>query len=493
MFTPATPDLPGLRVLVMGLGLFGGGVGAARFLAKAGAHVTVTDLKTAAQLDESVRALAGLPITFHLGGHDERDLDGCGLVLISPAVPHDNPFLREAVKRGIPVETELNLFVKLCRAPILGITGSNGKTTTTALVEAATRRMGGPTWLPTPPGCFDRPRNVWVGGNIGRSLLPHLPEISPYDAVVLEISSFQLENLAAIGRFPAAGLVTNLQPNHLDRHGTMEAYGEAKKNALRGPGAVGIVNADCPVVGKWSSIAKNSLTFGRKAPVVRGACLSGGWISIAENGDAHPILPSRALQIPGLFNVENALAAACASWVLGATKDGIADAFAEFRGVEHRLESFGTWGGVTWINDSIATNPDSTLAALRTLSQPLVLILGGHDKGLPFDDLARAVSPRCRAVVLLGAASDKIGRVLDSAGCTVPVDRARDLREAVSLSAARARSGDAVLLSPACASFDQFRNFEDRGKQFKQFAQEATAGRAEVEEMMATAPRTATA
>ncbi|MEK7466011.1 MAG: UDP-N-acetylmuramoyl-L-alanine--D-glutamate ligase [Planctomycetota bacterium] len=493
MLTPAAHELPGMRVLVMGLGLFGGGVGAVRFLAKHGARVTVTDLKTAEQLAESVRALEGLPVEFHLGSHRDSDLDACELLLISPAVAPDNSFLREAVKRGIPVETELNLFVKLCRAPILGITGSNGKTTTTALVEAATRRMGGPTWLPTPPGCFDRPKRVWVGGNIGRSLLADLDEIQPNDAVVLEISSFQLENLAAIGRFPAAGLVTNLQPNHLDRHGTMEAYGDAKKNVLRGRGSVGIVNADCPIVGKWASTASNPLTFGRKAPVGRGACLSGGWISIADNGDAHTILPASALRIPGLFNVENALAAACASWVLGATKDGIAQGFAEFRGCEHRLESFGTWGGVTWINDSIATNPDSTLAALRTLSQPLILILGGHDKGLPFEDLARAVSPRCRAVVLLGSASAKIGAALEAAGCSIPVDRAKDLGEAVAMSAARARTGDAVLLSPACASFDQFRNFEDRGKQFKALAQEATAGRAEVEEMMASAPRTATA
>ncbi|MCE9581779.1 MAG: UDP-N-acetylmuramoyl-L-alanine--D-glutamate ligase [Planctomycetes bacterium] len=493
MFTASTPDLPGLRVLIQGLGLFGGGVGAARYLAKAGARVTVTDIKTAAQLAESVRALEGLPIEFHLGGHREADLDACDLLLISPAVPADNPFLLEAVRRGIPVETELNLFVKTCRAPILGITGSNGKTTTTAMVEAATRRMDGPTWLPAAPGVFGRPRQVWVGGNIGRSLLPNLPDIRPDDAVVLEISSFQLENLAAIGRFPAAGLVTNLQPNHLDRHGTMEAYGEAKKQILRGHGAVGIVNAECPVVGKWSGIAANSLTFARKAGVGRGACLDGGWIAISDSGDGYPILPAGALRIPGLFNVENALAAACASWVLGATKDGIAEGFAEFRGCEHRLESFGTWGGVTWINDSIATNPDSTLAALRTLSQPLILVLGGHDKGLPFEDLARAVSSRCRSVVLLGAATDKIGRALEAAGCTLPVDSARDLREAVAMSAARARSGDAVLLSPACASFDQFRNFEDRGKQFKQFAAEVMSGRAVAEEMMASAPRTATA
>lgn len=491
MFTPASHDLPGLRVLVMGLGLFGGGVGAARYLAKSGAKVTVTDLKTAEQLAESVKALEGLPIELHLGGHRDADLDACDLVLVSPAVPADNPYLREAIRRGIPVETELNLFVKTCRAPILGITGSNGKTTTTAMVEAATRRMGGSTWLPTPPGCFDRPKRVWVGGNIGRSLLADLPDIRPDDAVVLEISSFQLENLAAIGRFPAAGVVTNLQPNHLDRHGTMEAYGEAKKNVLRGPGAVGIVNADCPIVGKWTSA--NPLAFSRRSVPARGACLSGGWISIADNGDAHTILPASALRIPGLFNVENALAAACAAWVLGATKDAIADGFRDFRGVEHRLESFGTWAGVTWINDSIATNPDSTLAALRTLSQPLVLILGGHDKGLPFDELAKAVSGKCRSIVLVGAATQKIAAALDAAGCAVPVDRAKDLREAVAMSASRARSGDAVLLSPACASFDQFRNFEDRGRLFKQLARESTAGRAEVEQMIAEAPRTATA
>jgi UDP-N-acetylmuramoylalanine--D-glutamate ligase len=477
MFSASTPVLKGRRVLVMGLGLFGGGAGAARHLAQAGARVVVTDMKPAEALAESVRALDGLPIDFHLGGHRESDLDACDLLLISPAVPHDSPFLREAVRRGIPVETEMNLFVKSCPAPILGITGSNGKTTTTALVEAAMRRHSGPTWLPAPPGRFDRPRRVWVGGNIGRSLLPHLGEIAACDAVVLEISSFQLENLAAIGRHPAAGLVTNLQPNHLDRHGTMEAYGEAKKHILRGRGAVGIVNEDCPVVSGWGGIAANPLAFARKARVERGACLSGGWISVVENGDAHAILPASALRIPGLFNVDNALAAACAAWVLGATKDGIAEGFAAFRGVEHRLEAFGTWGDVTWVNDSIATNPDSTLAALRTLSQPLVLVLGGFDKGLPFDELARAVPGRCRAVVLLGAAAPKIAAALEAAGCAVPMDRARDLREAVAMCAARAQRGDAVVLSPACASYDQFRNFEDRGRMFKELAREANASR----------------
>lgn len=473
----------------MGLGLFGGGVGAARYFCRAGARVTVTDVKTAEQLAESVRALEGLDLTLRLGGHREEDLDGCDLLLISPAVAHDNPFLLEAVRRGIPVESELNLFVKLCPAPILGITGSNGKTTTTAMVEAATRRMGGATWLPVPPGRFDRPGKVWVGGNIGRSLLPHLSEIRRSDAVVLEVSSFQLENLAAIGRHPAAGLVTNLQPNHLDRHGTMEAYGEAKKQVLRGRGAVGIVNADCPVVSRWHGMAANRLSFGRRSAVARGTCLDGGWIAVVEDGNAHPLLPASALRVPGLFNVENALAAAAAAWVLGATKDGIAGGLAEFRGVEHRLETCGTWGGVTWINDSIATNPDSTLAALRTLGQPLVLLLGGHDKGLPFDALARAVDGRCRSIVLLGAAAPKIADALAGAGVRVPVERAADLREAAALAATRARRGDAVLLSPACASFDQFRNFEDRGRQFRDLARELNAGHEECDGLTAAPER----
>ena len=477
----------------MGLGTFGGGVGAARYLAANGARVTVTDLKPAEALAESVQALAGLPVELHLGGHRDPDLDTCDLLLVSPAVPSNNAYLLKAVERGIPVETEMNLFVKSCRAPILGITGSNGKTTTTALVEAATRRMGGPTWLPAPPGRFDRPRRVWVGGNIGRSLLRHLPEIQPGDAVVLELSSFQLENLAAIGRHPAAGLVTNLQPNHLDRHGSMEAYGEAKKHILRGRGSVGIVNADCPVVSKWEGMAANPLAFGRKAMPASGACLDGGWIAVVDQGDAHPLLPASALRIPGLFNVENALAAACAAWVLGATKDGIAQGFAEFAGVEHRLEVAGVWGGISWINDSIATNPDSTLAALRTLSQPLVLILGGYDKGLPFDELARAVPGRCRSVVLLGAAADRIHEAIQRVGAPVVIDRARNLPEAVDMAGARAQRGDAVLLSPSCASYDQFRNFEDRGRQFKELAARLNAARAEFEVKLSSVPRAASA
>jgi UDP-N-acetylmuramoylalanine--D-glutamate ligase len=373
----------------------------------------------------------------------------------------------------------MNLFFKLCRArTIAGVTGSNGKTTTTTLAGEVWKR---------------RPGRCWIGGNIGVSLLERVDEIAPEDLVLLELSSFQLEHLGVLGRSPSASAVLNLTPNHLDRHGTMEAYGNAKKNILRGKGAVGILNADCPVVSGWTDVPANPLAFGRRAPVGRGACLAGGWISIVQDGDAFPVIPASALRVPGLFNVENALAAACVSWVLGATKDGIAQGLADFRGVEHRLETAGVWGGVTWINDSIATNPDSTLAALRTLSQPLVLILGGHDKGLSFDSLASAAAARCRAIVLVGASTAKIADALARAGCAVPVDRATDFRDAVALASGRAQRGDAVLLSPACASFDMFRNFEDRGRRFKSLARELAGARAGFEEKLAGIPERATA
>jgi UDP-N-acetylmuramoylalanine--D-glutamate ligase len=435
----------------MGLGLFGGGLAAARYFASRGAQVTVTDLRTAEQLRESVAALQGTGVELRLGGHREEDFTGADLVLVNQAVPPDSPWLRLARS----LDTEMNLFFKLCRArTVVGVTGSNGKTTTTALIGEVLKRG---------------PRRTWVGGNIGTPLLERVDEIGPEDLVVLEMSSFQLEYLGAIARSPQVAVVMNLTPNHLDRHGTMEAYAAAKRAivAHQAAGDWKVLNADDPIVAGFSSPSKTA-TFGRRG----GADVTAregrvAWRLLGREG----VLDVSARRLPGDFNLENMAAATAASRLAAPEwaewEGAAAKALVEFPGVEHRLEFAGESGGVKYYNDSIATNPESTLAALDTLPGPFVLIAGGYDKKLPFDALGKKVAERVRVAVLLGETAEAIARSIPPAAAT-EVRRARTFDEAVELARAAARPGDTVLLSPACASYDMFRHFAERGERFKE-------------------------
>jgi UDP-N-acetylmuramoylalanine--D-glutamate ligase len=434
----------------MGLGLFGGGAGAVRFLAARGARVTVTDLRPADQLRESVSALDGLPVEFHLGGHLKEDFTDADLVLVNPAVPPDSPWL--GLARSL--ETELNLFFKLCRARmVVGVTGSNGKTTTTALIGEILKKG---------------PRPVWVGGNIGAPLLERVDEIGPEDLVVLELSSFQLEHLDAIRRSPNVAVVMNLTPNHLDRHGTMENYAAAKRVIVAHQAAADwkVLNADDPLVTAFESPSRTA-RFSRTGPadvVARDTGLE--WSLLGSSGT----LDVSARRLPGGFNLQNMAAAAAASRLAAPEwagwEESAREALRSFPGVEHRLEFVGEVGGVKYYNDSIATNPESTLAALDTLPGPFVLIAGGYDKKLPFDALGRKVAERVRVAVLLGETAEAIARSIGPG--PVEVRRAPSFDEAVEMARASARPGDTVLLSPACASYDMFRNFAERGKRFKE-------------------------
>jgi UDP-N-acetylmuramoylalanine--D-glutamate ligase len=448
---PDVPPLRGARVTVLGLGLFGGGVGAVRFLASRGARVTVTDQKPADQLRESVEALAGLPVDFRFGGHRAEDFADADLVLVNPAVPPDSPWLRHARS----LDTEMNLFFKLCRARrIAGITGSNGKTTTTALVGEILGKG---------------PQRVWVGGNIGAPLLERVDEIAPDDVVVLELSSFQLEHLDALGRSPPVAVVMNLTPNHLDRHGTMEAYAAAKRAIVAHQAAADwkVLNADDPRVAAFASPSRTA-TFSLSGPadvVAKDERIR--WTLGGGSGS----FDVSARRLPGRFNLQNMAAATAASRLLLPDWSGweraAQEALVSFRGVEHRLEFVGEIGGVKYYNDSIATNPESTLAALETLKGPFILIAGGYDKKLPFDALGRAIAERVRLAVLIGQTADGIARAVGPSA-TTELRRAGSFDEAVALARDSARPGDTVLLSPACASYDMFRNFAERGRRFKQ-------------------------
>ncbi|GAA2756943.1 UDP-N-acetylmuramoyl-L-alanine--D-glutamate ligase [Actinopolymorpha rutila] len=451
------PKLAGARVTVMGLGLFGAGVGVTKFLCRSGARVTITDLHDAHQLRESVAALDGWPVDLRLGGHREEDFTGADLVVVSPGVPDESPWLGLANA----LETELNLFVKLCPArTVYGVTGSNGKTTTTTLIGRI---------------LASGPRRVWVGGNLGVSLLDHLDEIGPDDIVVLELSSFQLQRLAPLRWSPQVSVVTNITPNHLDRHGTMARYVEAKQTIVRHQreGDVRVLNADDPFAGEFAG----EHTEG--GPFVRwfGVNTADGGTRIGDEVIEHAghRLDVRGRRLPGRFQLHN-LAAATA--VTADTFPGWARAAGEvmvsFPGVEHRLEFVGEVDGAAFYDDSIATTPERTMAALATLPGPLVILLGGYDKGLPFDTLGARVRERCRAAVVFGQTADALtdaigaGEESDGAADWIGIHRATSFEDAVARARALARPGDTVLLSPACASYGWFRNFTERGRRFKE-------------------------
>ena len=454
---PADPiDVRGRAVTVMGLGLFGGGVGAARFCARAGARVTVTDLRGVDELAPSLAALADCDVTLRLGGHDEADFTAVDLVVASPAVPDTSPYLAAARAAGVPVETEITLFLSRCPSrSVVAVTGSNGKTTTTAMVGAILART-------------DRP--VHVGGNIGVSLLETLDRMGPDDHVVLELSSFQLEYVGRNRhRIPVAALL-NLTPNHLDRHGTMDAYGRAKMGLFAGQEAVdtAVLNADDPwVAGRGEDLAARRVWFSLHPELEQGFVLSREWlVNRTESGDL-PFLASRDLPLRGRFNRANALAAAACARAAGASFEAVGQGLLHFKAVPHRLELVAEVQDVRFYNDSVSTTPESAQAALGAFDEPRVIIAGGYDKGLPLEDLARDVAAARAETILMGPVGDRLGELLAEAGWGDHVDRAADMADAVKRAFARSSPGGVVLLSPGAASFDMFRNFQERGEAFR--------------------------
>jgi UDP-N-acetylmuramoylalanine--D-glutamate ligase len=459
----------GKRITLMGLGFFGGTIGLAKYLVSQGAQVTVTDLQSAADLQDSVAALGGLPVRFVLGRHEGTDFTDADMVFASPAVREDSPYLVAARARGIPVDTEMNLFMRLCRGSVIGVTGSNGKTTTTSLIGSILRAAN--------------PRTR-VGGNIGRSLLPEVAAIAPGDPVVLELSSFQLEDLAVVGRSPHIALLLNLSPNHLDRHGSMEAYLAAKMRifAAQGPEDIAILNADDPPLQPLAGeLCSQVRLFSCEHAVETGSYLAGDRLVVAQAGTLVEVCRLDDLPLLGRHNVANVLAAAAAADAWGVPAAVMCEAIRTFPGVEHRLERVRELQGVSFYNDSIATSPTGTLAALAAIPQPIWLIAGGYDKGLPFHALGEAIVRRVKGVFLIGTTAPQIAQAIETArppGRALPSVRfCRDLRDALHAASDAATPGDVVLLSPACASYDQFRNFVERGRRFKQLVSELAAPR----------------
>ena len=430
----------GLRALVLGLGRFGGGVAVSRWLAEQGAIVTVTDLATASSLAESLRTLDDLPITFHLGGHDPADLDDADLVIVNPAVSKSrSPFFAEIVRRGIPWTTEMNLFCERCPAPVVGITGTYGKSTTSAMLVAAVRR------------CVEEAATRWtgvhLGGNIGLSLLGHLGGILPTDLVVLEMSDAQLVDLRRIEWGPVVAVITNLFPHHLGRHSGWEGYVAAKLNIARDPARTRRVFVS-PLALETQSLVERILPDGDAR------------LTVVERAD-----PPVDLCVPGAHNRANAdcVLAVCAE--LGLDGGLAREALSSFEGLSHRLQRVRMVDGVIFVNDSKSTSPSATVVAANSMSGPFVAIVGGERKDAPLSEMAVVLARGARAVVCIGAASARMAEAVREAGLG-SVHETGALPEGLSAAVELASSGDTVLFSPGAPSFDQYPNFEARGDHF---------------------------
>ncbi len=499
--------------MVMGLGRFGGGGDVAKFAAGCGAKVIVTDMASAEKLRGSVEQLDQFgEIDFHLGSHDRADFENADVVVANPAVAPDNEFLEIARRAGGLVTSQIAIFFELCPALIVGITGANGKSTTAALTahilrkstydirkdriqktegriqntedrrqktedrrqKAEGRRQK--TEDRRAGSVSDRVRHnttyeeVLLSGNIGnRPLLADIDEITAGDLVVLELSSFQLEQLGEIRKGPKIALLTNLTPNHLDRHGTFAAYCAAKENIFKfqaldvdGP-AVSIFNGEDEIGVEW---------FGKYSSDLGRSC-------IKFSPDDVPSQMRESYPLPGRANLSNLAAALAIARCFDVADDTIERVLPDFKPLPHRLELVANVNGVCWYNDSIATTPQSAIAALDAFESPSIIIAGGYDKNLGFDELGRRIAKKAKAAIVLGQTAPKIAQAIRNAQLLRGAKRRGNLKtpdtkieivdslaDAVRLAARLAVPGDVVLLSPACASYDMFDNFEQRGQQF---------------------------
>jgi UDP-N-acetylmuramoylalanine--D-glutamate ligase len=441
-------DLEGKRVLVVGLARTG--VVTALFAASRGASVTATDEKPESKLVETAAKMREAGVNLELGGHALGTFFDKDLIVLSPGVPANLPELTRAGAAGIPVWSDVELAWRFLRGKLVAITGSNGKTTTTALIAHILKSAEIPTL---------------VGGNIGTPLLSLVEASTDSTVTVAELSSFQLETIEALR--PEVGVLLNLTPDHLDRHKTFEEYAAAKmrlfKNQLERDAAV--LNADDPEVTKRMPAGPHIFWFSRQKRVAEGAFLRDDQIIFRHEGSEFAIGRRDEIPLRGGHNVENVLAACAAAYLAGASPAAIAKGVKTFRGVEHRLEFAGEVAGVEFFNDSKATNVDAALKAIEAFPGRLIAIMGGKDKGSPYTPLAGPLHERARAAILIGAAAEKIGADL---GDAVPCLYAGTLERAVQLAVDLAQAGDIVLLAPACSSFDQFEDYEHRGRTFKQ-------------------------
>ena len=444
-------EIAGKTVLIIGYAR--SGIAAAKTLRSLGAaKIILNDAKAAGQL-KNTEELNGEEYVWKLGMPADELVEGADMIVISPSVPPSISALKLAAEKGIPVYTEIELGYRLCQAQTVAITGTNGKTTTTTLTGQI---------------FADAQRGHYVVGNIGLPYSTHSVEAKPSDVMVTEISSYQLECIIDFKAHVAALL--NITPDHLNRHGSMENYIAVKKRVFENQTAedYAVLNYDDETVRAMADTLKSKVVFfSRKHKLSQGVWVENGHVVFKVGAVCAEICACSEIYIKGGHNLENAMAAAAIGMLMGVSAQSIAYTLKTFRGVEHRIETVRTVKGVTFINDSKGTNPDSTVKAIQTMQQPTVLILGGYDKGGSFDELIAEYTDRIEHTIVLGATKEKLEASLKKAGKPYTLI-AGDFEEAVNAAFAAAKPGWNVLLSPACASFDMFKDFEERGRVFKQ-------------------------
>jgi len=445
------------------------GIALARWLSRHGSNVTLSDSRSLEQLASARASLADTNVTWAAGGHPLELLDGVDALCLSGGVPLTLPIVQEAVKRGIPLSNDTQIFMEVAPCKTIGITGSAGKTTTTTLVgEMAKRSIQNSE--------FRIQNSVFVGGNIGDPLINYVDDMTADDLAIIEISSFQLEQMTIS---PNIAAILNITPNHLDRHGTMDAYTAAKARilefqtdkdtAILGHDDKGAWNLRNKVKGKLLTFSLNELD-----DRFDGAYFHDGLLSLREGKAYVPLLPREKIKLPGDHNVANVLAAFTIGHAAGFKLDNMLEAVEEFRGVAHRLEFVRELRGARWYNGSIATAPERSMADIHAFAaEPIVLMLGGRDKNLPWDGIAKLIHQRVDHVVVFGEAAEMIQKAVSAAGgAGVDLHRAGNLKEAVIAAAEVASAGDVVLFSPGGTSYDEFKDFEERGETFRKWVLE---------------------
>lgn len=452
---PPLSALAGRRVTVMGLGLFGGGASVARFLAQRGAQVTVTDLRKPSELEPALRELAGLPVRFVLGTHAEEDFTQAEMVVANPAVPPTSRFLRVARAAGVPISSEIELFLELCPARIAAVTGTQGKSSTCSTLHQLLRAAGQPAHL---------------GGNIGKSLLEEAEAMREQDLVVLELSSYQLEALPAdfAARKPGARVevvaVTNVLADHLERHGTLDLYAAAKRRILElvePRGGTAVLPGECPRLSTWQPGAWRRVDLWASRASELGLNIAHGEFRL----DREALGRVEDLALPGAFQRENTLLALGLARLLGTPAEVLARAIPGLEALPHRMQDLGRFRGHRVIDNGVSTTPDSTISAVLSMQPGFTLLIGGKPKMLPISELAATLRGRARRVGVFGAAVDSFPAPLRAAG--LECFEARRLEDAVEAAFGGLAPGEELLFSPACASFDGYLNFRERALAFR--------------------------
>lgn len=446
-------NFEGKKVLVCGMAR--SGVSAAQCLYELGARVTISDSKAEEKLAEARQPLEGMDIRRCLGDQAQpADLESYDLAVTSPGIPMQAPILRAVQAAGVPLIGELELGAQVSRAPLYAVTGTNGKTTTTTLIGEIFRNLG---------------KTTYVVGNIGYPFTACALQCGEEDVAVAEVSSFQLETISTF--HPHIAVMCNITEDHLNRHGTMEEYIRVKERIFEnmGQGDYAVLNLDDPIVrGMAERIPCTPAFFSRRQEVETGAYLEGEEVVFSLNGHKKRVLRADEIRIPGEHNLENALAATALTMLAGVPAPVVRHTLKTFPGVEHRIETVRTVEGVTYINDSKGTNVDASIRAVRAMKVPTVLLAGGYDKHTDFLPLAREIlASKIHTVVVLGDTAEQIERALRAVGFE-SILHAKTFEEAVLLARSCAKEGENVLLSPACASFDMFQDYEERGRVFKE-------------------------